>query len=778
MDIRREVLSINVGAQFTRVNFGMQNMMERVTGVLKRSEVSFADDETSLVISDTMRAQIRGLNRAIRNIQCATSLVQTAEAGMTLINDMLGRMNELATELENDLYEYAPNAHNQRQTVRDNLQLEIIQLIQEIDVISRLMQYNGISLFDGTLSRPRPLSFAPSIAGLGNINPTWDITGRYQTNMPETNQINRIITPNPLVSVPDIHIYDLNNGDFGMGWSFNNGVLTIDGDYSFRIVGNGQLTNNRIVVASGTDADIVLQNVNIRAEAGADAGAALDMRGATVNLQLVGNNLLHTYDPRFAAIQTTGGTLVIDGSGHLYARAHGIVAAAIGGGSDGFFGQTGGDITIRGGTIWAVAVGGAGIGGGMGAISGGDGGNIRIEGGEVTAISSQSGAGIGGGGTGAAGGGSGGNITITGGRVTAMGGSTYLGTTPLAGGAGIGGGRGGSGGTVNIEGGIVNATGGHDAASVGGGGGGLGGLGANLTISGGLLEIGAGGWIGGGIGTGNRLNTGITNVNGGNLSIHDPNNIHNDIRHRDNPNPAFRVEVILQDGNGNRVQLGSHVAVQYSINGTIINAITDSQGNLFIYLPEEFEGQQGQMNHGGRTYRGDVEMEANHNNVLVLRLETIAIFRPDGHPLHIQVGANSGDSLFIYVAAMDTRTLGLRDAEGNIVIDFSDENNANFAHFINVLNAAQSYVITEREYMRSMHTRLDIINRNNTNTVEVFAGNYGNILGYDTLSESMREMRRSMRTDTLAFLMGQNGQHTNRVQWLVHELSRVERSDI
>jgi len=773
-----------MGAQYTRVNFGMQNMMERITGVLQTAGVSFANDETSLVISDTMRAQIRGLNRAIRNVQCATSLVQTAEAGMTLINNMLERMNELATELENEsnLYEFAPNAHSQRQPVRDNLQLEIIQLIQEIDVISRLMQYNGISLFDGTLARPRPINFNPTMLGLGNINPNWNVTGKYQTNMPTNNQSSQInqvnVTPSPLVIVPDIHIYSLNDGEFGMGWSFNNGVLTIDGDYSFRIVGNGQLTNNRIVVASGTDADIVLQNVNIHAEAGADAGAALDMRGATVNLQLVGNNVLHTFDPRFAAIQTTGGTLVIDGIGHLYARAHGVVAAAIGGGSDGFFGQTGGDITIRGGTVWAVAVGGAGIGGGMGAISGGDGGNIRIEGGTVTAISSQSGAGIGGGGTGAAGGGSGGNITITGGVVTATGGMSYLGTTPLAGGAGIGGGRGGSGGTINIEGGIVNATGGHDAASVGGGGGGLGGFGANLTISGGLLEIGAGGWIGGGIGTGNRLNTGITNVDGGNLSIHNPNNIHNDIRHRGNPNPAFRVEVILQDGNGNRVQLGSHMAVQYSINGTIINAITDSQGNLFIYLPEEFEGQRGEMNHGGRTYRGDVEMEANHNNVLVLRLETITIMRPEGHPLHIQVGANSGDSLFIHVAAMDTRTLGLRDAEGNIVFDFSDDSNTNFAHFRNVLDAAQSYVVSERGYMRSMHTRLDVINRNNSHTVEVFAGNYGNILGYDTLSESMREMRRTMRTDTLAFLMGQNGQHTNRVQWLVHELSRDERSDI
>ena len=172
-------------------------------------------------------------------------------------------------------------------------------------------------------------------------------------------------------------------------------------------------------------------------------------------------------------------------------------AAGIGGGSS----ETGGAITINGGTVTATGVSlGAGIGGG----DKGAGGTITINGGTVTATGS-SGAGIGGGYKGA-----GGTITINGGTVIATGSdgagigggfSETGGTITINGGvvsasgswmrgAGIGGGGEGSGGTIFIHGGTVTATGGDDGAA--GIGGGKNGSGGTITIIGGKVTAVAG----------------------------------------------------------------------------------------------------------------------------------------------------------------------------------------------------------------------------------------------------------------------------------------------
>ena len=165
------------------------------------------------------------------------------------------------------------------------------------------------------------------------------------------------------------------------------------------------------------------------------------------------------------------------GTGKLTATG-GSQQAGIGGN----YGQSGGTITINGGTV--NATGGsssAGIGGGD---SGAGGGTITIRGGTVIATG-QAGAGIGGGWYGA-----GGTITINGGTVTANGGNYS---------AGIGGGNSSAGGTITITGGMVTATGGTNGAA--GIGGGPQGAGGTITITGGTV-IAEGSWYADGIGSG------------------------------------------------------------------------------------------------------------------------------------------------------------------------------------------------------------------------------------------------------------------------------------
>ncbi|MDY5862375.1 flagellin N-terminal helical domain-containing protein, partial [Agathobacter sp.] len=60
-----------------------------------------ADDAAGLSISEKMRKQIRGLDRASTNAQDGVSAVQTAEGALNEVHSMLQRMNELAVQAAN-----------------------------------------------------------------------------------------------------------------------------------------------------------------------------------------------------------------------------------------------------------------------------------------------------------------------------------------------------------------------------------------------------------------------------------------------------------------------------------------------------------------------------------------------------------------------------------------------------------------------------------------------------------------------------------------------------
>lgn len=99
-----------------------------------------ADDAAGLAISEKMRGQIRGLDRGTENVEDGISLVQTADGALAEVSDMLHRIKELSVQAANDT--------NTKED-REDIQLEINEIIHEVDRIGNTTEFNTIPLFKG-----------------------------------------------------------------------------------------------------------------------------------------------------------------------------------------------------------------------------------------------------------------------------------------------------------------------------------------------------------------------------------------------------------------------------------------------------------------------------------------------------------------------------------------------------------------------------------------------------------------------------------------------------
>jgi len=115
-----------------------------------------ADDAAGLAISEKMRKQINGLDRASTNAQDGVSAVQTAEGALTEVHSMLQRMNELAVQ--------AANGTNSKED-RDAIQAEIDQLSTEIDRVAETTKFNETYLLKGN-SATKTININAHDAGL------------------------------------------------------------------------------------------------------------------------------------------------------------------------------------------------------------------------------------------------------------------------------------------------------------------------------------------------------------------------------------------------------------------------------------------------------------------------------------------------------------------------------------------------------------------------------------------------------------------------------------
>ena len=142
MRIQHNIMAMNAYRNYANNTSALSKNLEKLSSGYKINRAG--DDAAGLAISEKMRAQITGLDKAQDNAKDGISLVQTAEGALTEVHDMLNRMYELAEQSANGTFEDG--------TDRKQLQKEVDQLKSEINRIADSANFNGIKLLDGSMS--------------------------------------------------------------------------------------------------------------------------------------------------------------------------------------------------------------------------------------------------------------------------------------------------------------------------------------------------------------------------------------------------------------------------------------------------------------------------------------------------------------------------------------------------------------------------------------------------------------------------------------------------
>ena len=141
MVVQHNLSAMNTNRQMGVVSSSLQKSTEKLSSGYKINRAG--DDAAGLSISEKMRSQIRGLNKASSNAQDGISLIQVAEGALNETHSILQRMNELATQAANDT-----NTSVDRTAIRN----EMDQLTSEINRIQSTTQFNTMNLLDGSFS--------------------------------------------------------------------------------------------------------------------------------------------------------------------------------------------------------------------------------------------------------------------------------------------------------------------------------------------------------------------------------------------------------------------------------------------------------------------------------------------------------------------------------------------------------------------------------------------------------------------------------------------------
>lgn len=638
-----------------------------------------ADDAAGLAISEKLRWQVRGLNRASLNISDGISLCQVADGALHEGHAILQRMRELSIQAASDT-----NTDEDRQAI----QWEIEALIDELDRVADDTEFNKeIFPLKGDVS----LSDAGGAAGPGSAS---TVAPLLDSDYPGSNvQIVDSSTISNYASYVDsdgkTH-YQLGSGTFQI-IGLSDAVFEVSGN---SCIENTSLKNVTIECAAGTNLSVKNVTVDISANVygmwwtqvrGTGIGAALKFNGNGNSLNCYENNEfnggmdnyivytdgwttdywsgqdINTYNIACAGINVGSGTeLSVNGTQNSNLIVHGCesrefvnhpqtyaayTASSFGIGSN--YHEDGGNIVINSGNISVYSGIKERIGDGMWCIGGGYGASITINGGIIDAFG-------------------GGEACIGGGRTLGIQERGEYADCKLE---------------VTINGGIINAQG-HNA---------IGGAGKGFAIIGGaapqIINITGGDItaIGTYVGIGNESpceSAGIINISGGNIYVSALNGNGSAIG---SGNDGYGGEINITGGNitavakkpSDAIGTGKNsVSVKVNIDGTLTDASGSDDGNghnVYTYTGTTSGGTGGSQG-------------TNHNGT---------------EKIWIQMGAKSGQGMYLSLVDATAKGIGLTDPP----LDVTSFENASDA--ITRLETAIDKVSTYRSTFGAQQNRLE-----------------------------------------------------------------------
>ena len=139
--VNHNLMAMNAARHLNEAYNRLAKSTERLSSGLRINRA--ADDAAGLAIRELMRSDIKVLHQGIRNAQDAISMIQTADGALSVIDEKLIRMKELAEQAATGTY---------TSVQRLMIESEYQQMASEITRIAKATDFNGIKLLDGTLS--------------------------------------------------------------------------------------------------------------------------------------------------------------------------------------------------------------------------------------------------------------------------------------------------------------------------------------------------------------------------------------------------------------------------------------------------------------------------------------------------------------------------------------------------------------------------------------------------------------------------------------------------
>ena len=275
LTVNTNTLSLNAQRNLTNNTNMLAKSMERLSSGYRINRAG--DDAAGLQLSENLRGQVRGSQRALDNVLDGIGMLNIADGAYQTIQDNLQRIRELLVQSANDTY--APQQ-------RAAIVVEVEQLLRDNDRIAQSTTFNGVALMN--------VNVPPA------YDPATNLDGFWLQVAPNSDQPIPVLPATPLDNINRIDIasalVDLtsNSGTAG-AWQANIDLM-FDGTNLITPAGAPYTGNGDGIIDSNTEAqelisivDNMMTELNVRR---GNLGAIVNrLEGAANNLSISIENL-------------------------------------------------------------------------------------------------------------------------------------------------------------------------------------------------------------------------------------------------------------------------------------------------------------------------------------------------------------------------------------------------------------------------------------------------------------------------------------------------------